>query len=126
MLECLKKLFNKSVVRTIEEEAHQYVDILNAIHEILITENYKGQAEVIKSLLVLLNTKQYSLFAERLTSIDMWGGSGAVWEVGFDDASIERLFQIEIIKLIDLMETTAKVSFKIKRVRTLFKEDLAK
>ena len=92
MLECLKKLFNKSVVRTIEEEAHQYMDILNAIHEILLTENYKGQAEVIKSLLVLLNTKQYSLFAERLTSIDMWGGSGAVWEVGFDDASIERKF----------------------------------
>ena len=36
----------------------------------------------------------------------MWGGSGAVWEVGFtnENKELERIFILEIIKLLDLIK----------------------
>jgi hypothetical protein len=52
---------------------------LRELADLLIKYGYEGQADVAEKILVSLRTSDpdYKL----LTSVSMWGGSGAVWDV---------------------------------------------
>jgi hypothetical protein len=51
-----------------------------------------------------LKAKNLSDFLIKLNGIEMWGGSGAVWEVGvFDSKEEEREFQLLIVQLVEEM-----------------------
>lgn len=57
------------------------------------------QAQVVKSLIELLSKQKNEEFVKLVNGVDMWGGSGAVWEVHIEDRRNTREFEIEMIKL---------------------------
>ena len=123
------KLFHKNDSKYVElilEEKATYLSILSNIKDWLESSGNKGQVEVIEFLLQYLNQSDIPQFKKLLNSVDMWGGSGAVWEVGIKDEILMRKFQSEIIKLINLMDKTKILRRGIKSRKKLFLEDLNK
>jgi len=95
-----------------------------AIFEILIgllkkSENF-GQAKIIENLVILIQREDWQLFDKLINGVNMWGGSGAVWEVNIQDEAEYKKFQREIIHLINLMERTKILGNGVKRIRKLF------
>ena len=73
-------------------------ETLNDLARILTKHDHLGQAEVVQQLLQGLRSGDRSSFPTLLQSVDMWGGSGAVWEVG-DLGDDTRAFRQAIIDL---------------------------
>lgn len=78
------------------------LDILREIHEILVKHGHTGQAETVAQLIALYGTEP-ELFAQHVRGIEMWGGSGAVWEVGVLGEDTRR-FWSAIARLSDEMD----------------------
>ncbi len=87
-------------------DAISYCPVLDRISKYLKASNNNGQAEYVDKLVELIRKGNITMFIESINTIDMWGGSGAVWEVGIQDRNIAWKFEREIIRLIDLMEKT--------------------
>jgi hypothetical protein len=72
--------------------------ILSNLARILAKHDHVGQAEVIRKLLQYLEGGNQGSFVALIHSVDMWGDSGAVWEVcNLGDDT--REFQCAIIEL---------------------------
>lgn len=102
----------------------KYIRILSRIFEILNESSNKVQADYIGKILNILKQKDYNKFRFLVNSIDMWGGSGAVWEVYIENKAMAREFEAEIVRLIDLMERTKVLCRGIKPIRKLFRKNL--
>jgi len=57
------------------------IETLRELCRLLLANAFPGQAEIVQRLLQL-NDENSDEFVRLLISVDMWGGSGAVWEVG--------------------------------------------
>ena len=99
----------------------QLKEILYNLFEILNLSGNNPQAEVIKRLSSAFDQNS-SEFYNEINSIDIWGGSGAVWEVGIEDADLSKKFEANMISLIDLMEQHKLINrlSGIKRIRKIF------
>ena len=97
---------------------------LTKLVNILSKAELNAQVQVIVSLIDLLKQRKNEKFVNILNSIDMWGGSGAVWEVHIEDNQNAKKFEMEMINLIDLMEKSNVLGRGIKPIRKLFKENL--
>ena len=85
---------------------------LSQLAELLHKYGHDGQAAVVDEILATLETSTPDY--KRLASIDMWGGSGAVWEVclipsamrvaGRDDETSFRSAIIRIAAAMDQMK----------------------
>ena len=96
-------LFKKPLKENIEKG--KFLPILNNIIELLYENSNVGQAEWVEKIKSSLLENDNDSFKKKLTSVDMWGGSGAVWEVGFIDTDErEKKFILELIKLLDLIK----------------------
>lgn len=118
--------FKKSKNIELTQTAHEiFLVILTKLIQILSKSNLTAQAQVVKTLIDLLIQQKDDEFVKLLNGIDMWGGSGAVWEVHIEDKHSAREFEIEMVKLIDLMEKTNVLGKGIKPIRKIFKENVS-
>lgn len=97
-------LFKKPIKENIN--LTEFEPILSNLINILHKNSDIGQAEFVEEIKYSLLKNEIENFKKKLISIDMWGGSGAVWEVGFtnENKELERIFILEIIKLLDLIK----------------------
>lgn len=100
-----------------------FLIILTKLIQILSKENLTAQAQVVKTLVDLLSQKKEDEFIKLLNSIDMWGGSGAVWEVNIEDDYTAREFELEMIRLIDLMQKINVLGKGIKPIQKILKKN---
>lgn len=101
------------------QEKLKYRNILNDIGEILLRLKFSGQYQVISDLLDLLDKNEDEIFIKELNSVNMWGGAGAVWEVGILEKKDEIAFMNKLIELIDFMETTNVLGREIKSIKKI-------
>lgn len=100
-------------------EKKNYKNILNYIGIILFYFELFGQYEIISYLLDLLDKNNDEAFIKELNSVNMWGGAGAVWEVGIPQKEVRIIFDRKLIELIDLMESTDVLGRGIKSLKKL-------
>ena len=100
-----------------------FLIILKDIENTLRNGQHDGQAVVVERISDTLLKNDYLKFKKEINSIDMWGGSGAVWEVYFHDNDLQRKFNSKMLKLIDLMERTKILGRGIKPLKELFKNN---
>lgn len=112
------------VFENVKNSKHRYLNTLKNIEIILRNEGLFSQANVIDNLTQNLIAEDYQIFINDINSVDMWGGSGAVWEVHFENKTLQRKFNIEMIELINLMKITKVLGSGIEPLKKLFKEEL--
>ena len=80
--------------------------ILEQLRRLLISSDNPGQARTVERLIELRSTNRAE-FDRLLHSVDMWGGSGAVWEVGPSRMNRDEVqsFRAGIIALSEWMES---------------------
>jgi hypothetical protein len=113
------------VLKLIENEKESYLNTLKNIEEILKVEGSYEQGRVVEKLAATLMNNEYKKFSKDINSIDMWGGSGAVWEVYFVSKNLKQKFNAEMLELISLMEKTKNLRSGIKPLKKLFKRELS-
>lgn len=119
-----KFMKNKKVdYELVNRESEKFLFVLNVILQLLNKYEYNAQAEFIQKLLDLLSQQNIILFSKLINGIDMWGGSGAVWEVYIEDKTDTMVFENEMLKLIDLMEQTKILGRGIKPIRKIFENN---
>ncbi|NOU62379.1 hypothetical protein [Marinifilum caeruleilacunae] len=101
-----------------------FLEILTNLLQILKKSNIHEQAKFIEVLIVLLNQRKDEQFIDLINSVNMWGGSGAVWEVHIEDSADNRSFEKEIVNLIDFMEKINILGPGVKPIRKLFKQNI--
>jgi len=106
-----------------DDDQDIYLKILNNIYLILLRTN-PPQSEVLKKLTDLITRKDFVKFNEYLNGKDMWGGSGAVWEVHIENKNEENEFEKEMILLINLMEKTNYLGKGIKPIKKIFEDNV--
>lgn len=108
----------------IKDAKSKYLDTLKNIKVILKKGELFGQANVVENLIQNLITEDYQIFIDNINSVNMWGGSGAVWEVYFENQDLQRKFNFEMLELINLMGKTKILENGIKPLKKLFKREL--
>jgi len=115
---------NKKVdYELVNRESEKFLSVLNVILQLLNKYEHNAQAEFIQKLLDLLSQQNIILFSKLINGVDMWGGSGAVWEVYIEDKTDTMVFENEMLKLIDLMEQTKILGRGIKPIRKIFEKN---
>lgn len=102
------------------------LDVLAIIRELLVKHDCPGQAQVVAKL-IELGHMDIDAFHNEVTSVDMWGGSGAVWEVTFQgykpnpEAAHDHIrFGQAIIRLAEALDAAAMSTERIRFIcRTL-------
>jgi hypothetical protein len=112
------------VFELIKNAKSKYLDTLKNIEAILRKGELFGQENVVKNLMQDLITEDYQIFIDNINSVNMWGGSGAVWEVYFENQDLQRKFNFEMLELINLMEKTKILGSGIKPLKKLFENEL--
>ena len=92
---------------------------------LLLRDNsFSAQADWVQKINESLNKNDISDFIKNLNSVNMWGGSGAVWEVGeFKTKNEEKEFGKQLIKLVELMNNNGISHGKAKAVAKFFKKE---
>lgn len=106
------------------EERSGFLLVLTAIKEILQHSANNAQSDFVYKLIDLLNQNNISLFVKLINGVDMWGGSGAVWEVYIEDKKTSTKFEKEMLSLINLMEKTKIIGKGIKPIKEIFEDNL--
>jgi hypothetical protein len=94
-------LFKKKP-KTIQRKEELKVDI-NDIISILKATGHSPQATIMESALIALEMNNDLEFIRISKSIDIWGGSGAVWEVNIDDISLLKRFYNKLLNFCDIL-----------------------
>lgn len=109
------------------ENKSELVKTMSQIVELLNDNGFICQAAAVEKPLQYLNYDDKKNFLKTFLTIDIWGGSGAAWEVGgFKSRQTEVEFQSCFIKLAELMKQTGIKSRKAESVARFFKEDVEK
>jgi hypothetical protein len=116
----MMSFWRPKIIEISEQERGIFMAVLVKLQRILDGEDLITQSQVLNSLIQLLKEKDDQQFKKLLNSIDMFGGSGAVWEVYIEDNGIAREFELEMIELINLMEQTNLLGRGVKPVRKIF------
>ena len=127
MTSFFKMLFSKTkpgLENFIENLKFEYVETLANIENILREAKIYPQANYVEKTLENLKSENYEKFKKEIKSVNFWGGSGAVWEVYFEDKKLEKKFSVEMIKLIDLMEKSKISNSSIKPLKKLFEKEI--
>jgi len=106
------------------EERSGFLLVLTVIKEILQHSANNAQSDFVYKLIDLLNQNNISLFVKLINGVDMWGGSGAVWEVYIEDKKTSTKFEKEMLSLINLMEKTKIIGKGIKPIKEIFEDNL--
>jgi hypothetical protein len=115
---------NKNDFELVFSERQSFLSILNRLKEYLKNASLNHQAQVVQKVIDLLYLQNFDQFVKLINSVDMWGGSGAVWEVYIENKEQTKSFEKDIINLIDLMEKTNILGNGIRRIRKIFKDNL--
>ena len=105
-------------------ELQNYLVILSKLGQILEADGLIAQAKVVNSLIERLQKGMIAEFVVLINGVEMWGGSGAVWEVFIRDRKASIQFESEIVRLIDLMEETNILGSNITPIRKIFRANL--
>lgn len=95
-------------------------EILGFIFDILSRNHLTAQAHVVYTLIQLLEDSKLKEFVTLANAVDMWGGSGSVWEVNINDSNSLREFELLIINFVDLMEECGIMGRSAKQIRKIF------
>ncbi|HET9570792.1 MAG TPA: hypothetical protein VFP20_05245 [Bacteroidales bacterium] len=109
----------------VNKNLEEFLSILKIILQLLNKYGHNSQAKFIQKLIDLINQQNIILFSKFVNGVDMWGGSGAVWEVSIENETEAKAFEDEILKLIGLMEQTEILGKGIKPIRKIFENNQA-
>jgi len=125
---CICKIFGvefdkNEVFEHIKNSKSKYLDTLKNIEIILRKGELFGQANFVENLIQNLIVENYQIFINDINGVNMWGGSGAVWEVYFENRNLQQKFNFEMLELINLMEKTKILGSGIKPLKKLFENE---
>ena len=105
----------------------EFEKTLTRLIELLRDNGFTGQANVVRQLLGALIRDDKGEFIKIITSVDMWGGAGAVWEVyGFTNDKDEKDFWRQLIKLTDQMKEIGIKCGHAYSTADIFRQELKK
>jgi hypothetical protein len=117
-------LFRKRPTGLDDTSWNKYQTVISEIITCLDKNGSTAQAEVMREVLASVISRSEEKFLKKLYTADLWGGSGAVWEIGFQAKDEEEKFQRHIIEFCKLLEVDRISKYSIRGIRKLFERTL--
>ena len=129
IISTIYSLFHRNKVNPLEvhinnNDWQNYEIIIESIMYFLDRSNNVGQYKVMEEILQSVKLKDKYSFLAKIHTANVWGGSGAVWEVWFDNKDYEDEFQKQIIKLCELLEENGNNQGYIRSRKKLFEKEI--
>ena len=103
----------------------ELITTMTRIVELLRDSGFSPQADAVRKPLQYLYSDDKDNFVKHLLTVDIWGGSGAAWEVyGFPSRQVEIEFESNFIKLVELMKLCGIKNGKADSVAEFFRTDI--
>jgi len=116
-------LFNRKDIVIVNKD--ELISTMTRIVEILRDIGFSAQADAVRKPLQYLLIDDKDNFVKHLLTVDIWGGSGAAWEVApFPSRQVEKDFEKHFVKLVDLMQQCGIKNGKATSVAKFFKKDI--
>lgn len=116
-------LFKRKEIIIVNKD--ELISTMTRIVDILHDTGFSVQADAVRKPLQYLYTDDKDNFAKHLLTVDIWGGSGAAWEVApFPSRQIEIEFETNFVKLVVLMRQCGIKNGKSTSVARFFKKDI--
>jgi isoleucyl-tRNA synthetase len=119
-------LFKKRNREIIIINKDKLIQILTRSVEILRDNAYSSQADAMRKPLQYLYLDDTENFIKYLNTVDIWGGSGAAWEVWLEPKEVEKNFMRCIVDLVDELNNTGIKIPRERGIAKLFKKELEK
>ena len=97
---------------------------IRAIIALLLDSSNYAQAGYMKRVLESVVIEDKALFVKLSKTVEIWGGSGAVWEVFIQNREREKVFQETMIKFADLLKDNGVSNYGIRSIKSLFEKQL--
>ena len=118
-------LFKRKEINIVNKE--ELIETMTQLLGLLRDNGFTHQANAIRKPLQYLYNSDQKKFVKYLLTVDIWGGSGAAWEVyGFKSREVEKEFESCFIKLVELMKQTGIENGKAESVAGFFKKNIKK
>jgi hypothetical protein len=118
-MKILNFFFKKDPIISFENNETEIVNLLDNLIELLLQNNSLSQVEFLKSFKTNIIDKNLTEINQKYNSTEFWGGSGALWEVGFESEKTQVVFNKYLYKLICILENCnlrSKGSKSVKRI----------
>ena len=116
-------LFKRKDITIVNKD--ELISTMTRIVELLRDCGYSAQADAVRKPLQYLYIDDKDNFVKYLLTVDIWGGSGAAWEVApFPSRQVEKEFEANFVRLVDLMKQCGIKNGKAKSVAKYFQKDI--
>lgn len=122
MFELRKKQKNDYALIILKRE--RFLSLLIKLMTLLKNSGNEAQSDFVYKLLELINQNNFYEFVKSVNGADMWGGSGAVWEVYIANKYEAKEFEKEMIGLVELLKTTKIMGKGIIPIKNIFEDNL--
>ena len=103
----------------------ELISEMEIIMQLLNENNFHAQGNAFKKPIEYLKSDNVEKFIETLNSVDIWGGSGAAWEVnGFNSEKSQKQFFVSFRKLAELMKNTGIKNHKAQNISKFFLREI--
>lgn len=120
----MRNFFKNRDKEIIINNKDRLIQILTRSVEILRENAYSAQSDALRKPLQYLYLDDKENFIKYLNTVDIWGGSGAAWEVWLEPKEIEREFMQCIVDLVEELNNTGIKIPKERGIAKLFKKQL--
>ena len=123
-----KIIYNKKVFIS-DQNREKLINILTRLIEILIENSYRAHVSAVKKPLyyLMMNGEKDQEFLDSLFTVEIYGGSGAVWELGyFNSKESEIEFMNCFINLSDTLIVCGIKNGRAKQTANIFRSQLKK
>jgi len=117
-------IFDKNQKYFVEKDSIEAT--LKTIIKLLSEYSYPCQADYMEKVLKTVVNNNKPEFESISNTKDIWGGSGAVWEVYIKDRDKEVEFQRAMIKFIGLLNDNGIRNYGIRSIKVLFEKEVKK
>jgi hypothetical protein len=103
----------------------EFIAAMERVSQILLKNGFEGQSEAFTRPIAFLKANDIPNFLKSFNTVDIWGGSGAAWEVGgFSSWEKEKEFLVAFRHLIELMQHN-KINYgNARRISKFFLQQL--
>jgi hypothetical protein len=109
----------KENIKSIENLNSVLVKLLNILNKL----HYSDQAGFIIQLLDNLDLDDKKDFIKKINDVELWGGSGSIWELEIPDSFEARNFSQILIQLLNEMQNEGILSKRAESIQKLLAAD---
>lgn len=103
-----------------DENVKTLTKLSDQLGDILVKSGYGYGVDYLSQIRIAADIHDNETFKKLVISRELFGGSGAIWEIWIDDKELRRQFNKKFCQYVDLLKKMGIRNGRVKQVRNYF------